>query len=150
MIWVLDTNVVLDWLWFGDQLFTPLARCIDETQRHGAAILATRADCREEIVRVLGYPALRIDTARQHAILASYDIHHSIFPAMLPPGPDTRPALPTCSDPDDQKFLELARDAGATWLITRDAALLSLAPRVRLTQNFDIVDPTTAARRLHA
>ena len=150
MIWVLDTNVVLDWLWFGDPIFAPLAKQIAETQRRGAAMLATRADCREEIVRVLDYPALHIGAARQREILTAYDIHHTQFPDILTTGSDIRAPLPPCSDPDDQKFLELARDAGANWLITRDAALLSLAARARLTQHFDIVDPTTAARRLHA
>jgi hypothetical protein len=35
--------------------------------------------------------------------------------------------LPVCTDRDDQKFLELARDAGAAILITKDKALLKLA-----------------------
>ena len=37
--------------------------------------------------------------------------------------------LPRCRDPDDQPFLELARDAGAMALLTRDAQLLRLARR---------------------
>jgi predicted nucleic acid-binding protein len=37
--------------------------------------------------------------------------------------------LPVCSDKADQKFLELARDAGAEVLITKDKALLKLARR---------------------
>ena len=38
-------------------------------------------------------------------------------------------ALPRCSDPDDQKFLELARAAQADVLVTKDQALLDLARR---------------------
>jgi predicted nucleic acid-binding protein len=41
--------------------------------------------------------------------------------------------LPVCTDKDDQKFLELARDANATILITKDKALLKLA-RKRLAR----------------
>jgi predicted nucleic acid-binding protein len=35
--------------------------------------------------------------------------------------------LPVCKDRADQKFLEIARDAGASVLITKDKALLKLA-----------------------
>jgi len=38
--------------------------------------------------------------------------------------------LPRCKDSDDQKFLELAARAGAQYLISKDQALLELAPRV--------------------
>jgi predicted nucleic acid-binding protein len=40
------------------------------------------------------------------------------------------PALPRCSDPDDQKFLALAQDAAADWLLTRDKAILRLKRRL--------------------
>lgn len=49
--------------------------------------------------------------------------------------------LPRCADPDDQKFLELARDAGAAWLLSRDAALLALARRCERQHGFRIVPP---------
>ena len=34
-----------------------------------------------------------------------------------------------CSDPDDQKFLDLAHAQGAGWLLSRDRAVLKLARR---------------------
>jgi predicted nucleic acid-binding protein len=37
--------------------------------------------------------------------------------------------LPRCSDPHDQKFLELALASGADILVTKDQALLELARR---------------------
>ena len=40
-----------------------------------------------------------------------------------------RARLPLCRDPDDQKFLEAALAARAEFLLTRDRALLELAPR---------------------
>jgi hypothetical protein len=53
-------------------------------------------------------------------------------------------ALPRCADRDDQKFLELARDSGADWLVTADKALLKLARRDRLRGLFRILTPETA------
>ena len=34
-----------------------------------------------------------------------------------------------CKDPDDQKFIDLAVAANATWLVTKDRELLKLARR---------------------
>jgi predicted nucleic acid-binding protein len=41
-----------------------------------------------------------------------------------------RAQLPTCRDPDDQKFLEAALNSRADFLLTKDRALLDLARRV--------------------
>ena len=38
---------------------------------------------------------------------------------------------PRCTDPDDQKFLDLALHAHAKWLVSRDKALLRLARKAR-------------------
>jgi predicted nucleic acid-binding protein len=46
-----------------------------------------------------------------------------------------------CADPDDQKFLELARAAGAHALVTRDRALLVLRRRRSPPVPFRIVTP---------
>ena len=144
-IWVLDTNVVLDWLWFGDPVFAPLKLRLEAALARGLPMLATRADCRIELERVLGYANLSIDATRRSAILAAYDAHHAVLaPDSKPNGAQAIP-LPACSDPDVQKFLEVARDAGAEWLITRDAALLALAARVRRTYGFAILEPRAAA-----
>jgi hypothetical protein len=50
-------------------------------------------------------------------------------------------ALPKCSDPDDQKFLELALACGATALLTRDEALLSLGRKKSRPLPFRIITP---------
>ncbi len=49
--------------------------------------------------------------------------------------------LPVCSDRDDQKFLELARDAQAAVLVTKDKALLKLARRTAKAGMFRILTP---------
>jgi predicted nucleic acid-binding protein len=50
-------------------------------------------------------------------------------------------ALPVCSDPDDQKFLELALACGAGLLVTKDRALLELARHKTRPVPFRIVEP---------
>ena len=49
--------------------------------------------------------------------------------------------LPRCADPDDQKFLELARDCRADLLLTKDGDLLALATRKVRALPFLIVNP---------
>jgi predicted nucleic acid-binding protein len=49
--------------------------------------------------------------------------------------------LPVCTDKDDQKFLELARDANADVLITKDKALLKLARRLAKAGMFKVMVP---------
>ncbi|WP_369293093.1 PIN domain-containing protein [Klebsiella variicola] len=39
-----------------------------------------------------------------------------------------------CRDQDDQKFIDLALDARARWLVSRDKAVLALAKRARARQ----------------
>jgi len=51
-----------------------------------------------------------------------------------------REALPTCRDPDDQKFLEAALAARADVLVTKDRELLRLA-RQRSRLPFRILTP---------
>ena len=42
-----------------------------------------------------------------------------------------RPPPCRCSDPDDQKFIDLALHAGARWLLSHDKAVLRLAAPAR-------------------
>jgi predicted nucleic acid-binding protein len=52
-----------------------------------------------------------------------------------------------CSDPADQKFLDLAYTARADWLVTRDNALLKLARRAR-RDGLKILTPAAACAEL--
>lgn len=130
---VLDTNVWLDLLVFADPRVAALADAL-----RGRRVLAiSRADCRDEWRRVLGYPRLALDAATQATLIARHD-------ALVVPIPDDAalPArLPRCADRDDQKFLELAAQGGAAALLSRDAALLALARRTRRDGLFAIVPP---------
>ena len=49
--------------------------------------------------------------------------------------------LPICSDKDDRKFMELAFDARAHVLITKDKALLKLARKNTRNGFFRIISP---------
>ena len=134
---VFDTNVLISLYVFADSRFAPLRTRMES----GEWQAFTNQTCFDEFRRVLGYPLFALPEVRRHAALAAYSacvVHHS-EPAQAEPV-----ALPRCKDRDDQKFLELARDAGADWLVTADKALLRLARRDRLRGLFRILTPEAA------
>lgn len=131
---VLDTNVVLDWLAFDDAAMRPVAAAIAA----GGVRLISSAACVEELQRALGYKAIRLDAAAQAKVLATYK-HQAIL--VEAPAGGASLMLPRCDDPDDQKFLELARHAGARWLLTRDKALLKMAAKMKKLAGTEVIPP---------
>jgi putative PIN family toxin of toxin-antitoxin system len=134
---VLDTNVLVSLYVFADSRFAPLRARIESE----AWQAITNEACFEEFRRVLGYPMFALADEQQHNALTAYRTHvthHTTPPAAA------AVALPRCADRDDQKFLELARDSSADWLVTADKALLKLARRDRLRGLFRILTPETA------
>jgi len=116
---VLDTNIWLDWLVFDDSVVMPLKSACGE----GLVRIAINAACLEELGRVLAYLEFKLDAATRNVLFTQVrNCTYRVETMLLSP-------LPRCADPDDQKFLELARDAQADWLITKDKALLSLAKK---------------------
>ncbi len=130
---VLDTNVCLDLFVFRD----PGSEALLAMLRSGAIQAVTRTDCRAEWMIVLGYGKLGLDAAAQAAALADFDS----LSALLTPDTSALPPLPSCKDPDDQKFLELAAQAGAQALLTKDKALLKLAGRMRRLTGVNVLTP---------
>ena len=134
---VLDTNVWLDWLVFDDADVAPIKAAV----ARGQADIFIDAACEQELVRVLAYPLRKriLDANARAAHLAECRRIARI------PEPRERegalPHLPICRDPDDQKFLELARDCHADFLVTRDRELLRLARRKLRPAPFRIVTP---------
>lgn len=134
---VFDTNVLLS-LWVfdkrpGGSRFAPLREAIEA----GTLVALSRTDCLDEFERVLAYPEFCLSATEQQATLIEYHTHAvQILPA-------TQPAytLPKCRDRDDQKFLELARDAAAHVLTSSDKALLKLARHKALSEKFRIMLP---------
>jgi uncharacterized protein len=115
---VIDTNVLLDFWVFEDSDAAPLraaveARCIT-TLRSGT--------CVDEFSDVLDRPALRVEAARRCEILRLW--HEIALPIER-----VFPSSLACTDPHDQKFLDLAHSAEADWLVTKDKSLLKLARR---------------------
>lgn len=135
---VLDTNAWLDLLVFRDARAAWLGAAL--VGRRVEAVVDTRAF--EEWRRVLAYPKLGLDAARRRDAALAFE--RISVPWSGPPA-DAR--LPRCADPDDQPFLELARDAGALLLVSRDAALLALDRRTRAV-GFGVVAPEQVAARL--
>jgi predicted nucleic acid-binding protein len=87
---------------------------------------------------VLGYRHLPLDADSRPKVAAEFDSLISCI-SDLTPRIDIR--LPLCKDKDDQKFLELARDADAQTLITKDKALLKLARKTARDGLFGIIPP---------
>ena len=119
---ILDTNVWLDWLVFDDPSTAPIK----------AAVAADRAEvfidaaCEAELERALGYD-LGKRTVDAAACIAECRRVARRIDSLVPEA--ERAQLPACRDPDDQKFLEAALAARAEFLVTKDRALLELAPR---------------------
>lgn len=149
---VLDTNVWLDWLVFDDPAVAPLQRA----HADGAIELFSDEACTRELIAVLNYDLGKrsLDAETQKARLAEF--YRLVRPH--PSGPLAESAgspplrgggresaalpLPRCRDPDDQKFLELARDCSADYLVTKDNALLVLARRKTRPAPCRIVTPS--------
>lgn len=132
---VIDTNVCLDLFVFRDPRWQGLLAALQA----GHIEAVTRADCRMEWLIVLGYAHLKLDDdARQRCIVAFDHLIECISPSC---SAHVGPPLPLCRDRDDQKFLELARDADASMLLTKDKALLKLAGKLRRSGRFTIIQP---------
>jgi uncharacterized protein len=134
---VLDTNVCLDLFVFDD----PRCERLRDALHAGEVVAVTDDPCRDEWMRVLRYPDLRLDEAMGAVALARFDstMKHRL---PLPSEEVGLSPLPRCRDPDDQKFLELALRTSARWLLTRDDHLLALAKRTRREGLFEILTPS--------
>ena len=129
---VIDTNVCLDLLVFHDPRWASLLAALES----GAVEAVTRADCRDEYNIVLHYSHLPLDEASRPLAAARFD---QLVKVVAPDAVHVR--LPICTDRDDQKFLEIARDSGASVLITKDKALLKLARKTVKEGLFRIMLP---------
>jgi putative PIN family toxin of toxin-antitoxin system len=130
---VIDTNVCLDLFVFHDPRWKALLQGLQD----GSIKAYTREDCRSEWLAVLHYPHLPVQPEQMEGITAQFDQH---IECVAPPV-HLAPRLPVCSDPDDQKFLELARDTQASTLITKDKALLKLARKTKQAGLYTIETP---------
>ena len=138
---VLDTQVWLDWLVFDD----PSTQALRGLLAADRAELYIDAACEAELARALGYKLgrRRLDAAAQAACLARC----RAVAKRVQGDPAEKSALPECSDPDDQKLLELARAARADCLVTRDQALLALRTPLFQILSADALSGSARSRR---
>jgi putative PIN family toxin of toxin-antitoxin system len=136
---VLDTNVWLDWLVFDDPVAAPLRAA----QAAGAIAIFIDAPCTEELRRVLAYSFRNsvLPAQEQAAALEACLRIAATAAATTEPAQGTVAPLPLCRDPDDQKFLELARASRSDILLTKDRALLELVRRKYAYIGFRILTP---------
>jgi predicted nucleic acid-binding protein len=118
---VLDSNVVLDWLVFRNPAAGPIEAALAEGRVRWLATPAMRNELAHVLQRGLG-PRWPVDDSWQ----AAWERYAE--PAAAPTVAAT---VPHCTDPDDQKFIDLAVGVSARWLLTRDRAVLKLARRLR-------------------
>jgi len=119
---VLDTNIVLDLLLFDDPAVQALKLALASKN---VQWLATPA-MREELMRVLDYPKLKAHLAFQQLdaaqVLRQFDAQARLVEVAAR-------VKPVCSDPDDQKFIDLAV-AHRAILLSKDQAVLRLTKRL--------------------
>ena len=119
---VLDTNIVLDVFVFNDTVAEPVRQAL---ARNKLDWLATQP-MRDELARVLAYPKiaarLTFYTITFKDVLTKFDQHARLV--------DIAPkASVTCSDPDDQKFIDLAVQHRAL-LLSKDRAIILMKKRL--------------------
>jgi putative PIN family toxin of toxin-antitoxin system len=115
---VLDTNVVLSALVFGGGKAGQLRRAWQQ----GAFIPLVSTATAEELIRVLAYPKFRLSREDQSELLADYLPYAQTVRMPQPP-----PAVPSCRDPLDLPFMELAVAGQAKMLFSGDRDLLVLS-----------------------
>ena len=119
---VLDTNIVLDVFVFNDPAAEPVRQALNKNELDW---LATQP-MRDELERVLAYPKIAVKLAFYKLtatdVLTQFDQHARIVPA-------APKASVTCSDADDQKFIDLAIQHRAL-LLSKDQHVISMKKRL--------------------
>ena len=115
---VLDTNLLISALLFIQGKLTPLRQAWQTQQILPLASKVTIT----ELMRVLAYPKFKLTPAEQGELLADY-LPFCVTVSM----PAQLPAIPSCRDPNDAPFLHLAIVGEASYLVTGDRDLLTLA-----------------------
>lgn len=121
---VIDTNVLLDCWVFDDPATRPLWLAIEAGRLACLRSADTEAELADVLRRPLFAPRLAARGADVAVLLARWQ-------AVAQPVARVFAAPWGCTDPHDQKFLDLAASARADLLVSKDKALLKLARRAR-------------------
>ena len=114
---VLDTNVLVSALLFPTGSVSWLRHAWQSKTIRPLASHETTM----ELIRVLSYPKFRLTAGEQQDLIADY------LPCCETVVVSQPPAVPTCRDPSDRLFLELALQGRPAALVTGDDDLLALA-----------------------
>ena len=135
-LWVIDTNVVMDFIHFNDVNTAPIFQAIQE---HRIQVLAHRAAF-VELYDVLSRPIFKADPQSIEPTLAAW-LEHCVL--------ESSPLESTsyCKDSDDDKFFELAKVAGAQVLLSKDKLVFKARHRARRF-GCDVLKPVDALKRL--
>jgi predicted nucleic acid-binding protein len=119
---VIDTQVIMDWLVFKNPSVAPLMHAVQSGALSWIGLAAMKA----ELLHVLG-----------RGIAANYGpdlvwIDQAFAQWCQPIEREPLPAIRlVCRDKDDQMFIDLALAEQASYLISKDRAVLALAKRAR-------------------
>lgn len=116
---ILDTNALLDWRVFKDPAAQPIADAILSGRVRWIACPSMEQEWHQV------WPRSYLKAWLPDPMLTLTVFQHAQFVDEPPRGPYR------CKDPDDQVFIDLALHVGASWLFSKDAALLKLARRAR-------------------
>lgn len=119
---VIDTNIILDVFVFSDAAAKPVRQALEAGELDWIATQPMR----DELARVLDYPQIvpRLAFYQLSAddVLALFDRHARLVEVAVK-------ARLNCSDPDDQKFIDLAV-AEKALLLSKDRHVLSMSKRL--------------------
>ncbi|MDC8773288.1 PIN domain-containing protein [Paucibacter sp. hw8] len=119
---VIDTQVIMDWLVFNNQSVAPLIQAVQTQALRWIGLAAMKA----ELLHVLG----RGIAASYGPDLVLIDQEFARWCHLIEKDPLPAVRL-VCRDKDDQMFIDLALAEQASFLISRDRAVLALAKRAR-------------------
>ena len=141
---VLDSNVVLDWLLFRNSDGLMLGAALTSGRLRWIATAAMR----DELTHVLARGDFDAWGQDLTALWSAWDRCCAEVPV-----PVTMPAAAAgryrCTDPDDQKFIDLALATRPCLLLSRDRAVLKLARPLR-DAGIDVMTPAAWAIRADA
>ncbi len=124
---VIDTNVLLDLLFWHDASAEPLRRALET----GTVAAVFDDEALKEAAEVLGRPKfLAGDEEAVFTLLEAWSRNAQRVPAEAVSA-SAKTLTVRCRDPLDQKFLVLARAAGASWLATKDKLLFKAGKKMR-------------------